>query len=50
MNGFLSGIYQELLQAVLNKMETMQIYPDPCVVITNFELAAIQSVALVLGH
>ena len=50
---FLSGkstqIYQELLQAVLDKMETMQIYPDPRVVITDFELAAIQSVALVLG-
>jgi len=27
--GFLSGIYQELLQAVLDKMETMQICPDP---------------------
>lgn len=42
-------VYQELLQAVLNKMETMQIYPDPRVVITDFELAAIQAVPLVLG-
>lgn len=42
-------IYQELLQAVLDKMETMQIYPDPKVVVTDFELAAVQAVPLVLG-
>ena len=50
---FLSGkstqIYQDLLQAVLDKMETMQTYTDPRVIISDFELAANQSVDVVLG-
>lgn len=41
--------YQEMLQAVVDKMEELQIFPDPRIVITDFELAAINTVSLVLG-
>ena len=41
--------YQEMLQLVVDKLEALQIFPDPRTFITDFELAAIQSVSMVLG-
>jgi len=49
LSGKSSDVYQEMLQAVVSKMEELLIYPDPRIVITDFELAAIQSVSAVLG-
>ena len=34
-----SHIYEELLQAIVHKMEELHIYPDPKIIITDFELA-----------
>ena len=44
-----SQVYQEMLQAVVLKMEELLIFPCPRIVITDFELAAIQSVSSLLG-
>ena len=40
---------KKLLRALVGKMEVLQIFPDRRNVITNFELAAIPSMSLVLG-
>jgi len=41
LSGRSSQVYQEMLDAVVHKMEELLIFPD----LTDFELAAIQSVS-----
>ena len=42
--------YEEMLQAILDRCETLGFTPDPTTVVTDFELATIQATNSILGH